>query len=467
MVFSSINFLFYFLPVVLLLYFTVPFKVKNLVLLISSLFFYFYGEPVYLVLMIAVSLSGYLHGLWINKAKNGRYAIFSLISSLFFGLAPLLYFKYTDFIIRNINFTFGLKIPALNLALPIGISFYSFQVLSYTIDVYRGDAKVQKSFINFATYVSLFPQLIAGPIVRYTTVESELSDRTHSLKDVAYGINRFIIGMSKKVLIANSLGELGDIIAGSDENTVLLYWLKVISFMIQIYYDFSGYSDMAVGLGRIFGFHFLENFDYPFISKSITEFWRRWHISLGTWFKDYVYIPLGGNRKGKAKWLRNIFLVWLLTGFWHGAEWNFILWGLYFAVFLCAEKLFLLKLLDKAPVFIRRIYAMFFILMSFVLFNRDGLNECLYNFRGMFGLLNVPFAGAEILYYLKSYSVTILVAVIGSTPLPKTLVSRLRNYKPACSLINILEPAVQVSLLLLVTAYLIDGSFNPFLYFRF
>ncbi|HEY8421503.1 MAG TPA: MBOAT family O-acyltransferase [Thermoclostridium sp.] len=467
MVFSSINFLYYFLPVVFLLYFTVPSRAKNLVLLVSSLFFYFYGEPVYLILMIAVSFSGYLHGLWINRAKDGRYAKLSLISSLFFGLAPLLYFKYTDFLIKNINFIFGLNIPALNLDLPIGISFYSFQILSYTIDVYKGNAKVQKSFVNFAAYVSLFPQLIAGPIVRYTAVESELVCRTHSFRDFAYGINRFIIGLSKKVIMANSLGELVDIMARSNEKAVLLYWLKAIPFMLQVYYDFSGYSDMAIGLGRIFGFCFPENFNYPFISKSITEFWRRWHISLGTWFKDYVYIPLGGNRNGTGKWLRNIFLVWFLTGFWHGAEWNFILWGLYFAIFLSVEKLFLLKVLDKTPAFLRHIYTLFFTLISFVLFNGNGLSECFHNFRGMFGFLDISFAGAETIYYLKSYSVTLLIAAIGSTPLPKTLVTKIKDNKTASIVLNIFEPLVQASLLLLVTAYLIDGSFNPFLYFRF
>ena len=333
--------------------------------------------------------------------------------------------------------------------------------------MYRGNARVQKSFIDFSAYVSLFPQLIAGPIVRYTTVESELYIRTHSLKDVASGINRFIIGLSKKVLIANSLGELGDIITELNEKTVLFFWLKAISFMIQIYYDFSGYSDMAIGLGRIFGFHFPENFNYPFISKSLTEFWRRWHISLGTWFRDYIYIPLGGNRKGMAKWLRNIFIVWFLTGFWHGAEWNLIFWGLYFAVFLCFEKLFWLGLLDKIPVFLRRIYTLFFTLISFVLFNGDGLGECFYNLKGMFGFLNIPFSNSEIYYYLKSYFITLLVAAIGATPLPKTLTEHLGNHKKTKSILNIIEPAVQVSLLLLVTAYLIDGSFNPFLYFRF
>jgi len=467
MAFSSISFLYYFLPVVLLLYFMVPFKAKNFVLLISSLFFYFYGEPVYLFLMVAVSFTGYIHGLWINRSRNGRYAKISLISSVLTCLAPLLFFKYTDFAIKNINKLFGLDIPLIKIALPIGISFFTFQILSYTIDVYRGNAKVQKSFADFTTYVALFPQLIAGPIVRYTTIEKELSERTHSLEDAAYGINRFIIGLSKKVLIANQLGEFGEIISRSGNKTVLYFWLKAIAFMIQIYYDFSGYSDMAIGLGRIFGFHFLENFNYPFISKSITEFWRRWHMSLGTWFRDYVYIPLGGNRKGTLKWLRNIFIVWFLTGFWHGAEWNFILWGLYFALFLCLEKLVLLDRLAKIPAIFRHAYTLFIVLISFALFNGDGLSECLYNLKGMLGLLNIPLVNTEILYYLKSWSVTMLIAAVGSTPLPKSIIGRLKKYKKASIVMNIAAPALQASLLLLVTAYLIDGSFNPFLYFRF
>lgn len=467
MLFSSISFLYCFLPVVLLIYLVVPRRLKNFILLLSSLFFYFCGEPGYLIVMVAACISGYLHGLWIDKEKGGRLAKISLISSVFFSIGPLLFFKYTNFAVRNFNLLLGTDIGLLNIALPIGISFYTFQVLSYTIDVYRGDVKAQRNFIDFATYVSLFPQLIAGPIVRYAVVESELSSRIHSSADMAAGISRFIIGLSKKVIIANTLGELGDIFLKSGSKTVLFYWLYALSFMIQIYYDFSGYSDMAIGLGRIFGFHFPENFDYPFISRSLTEFWRRWHISLGTWFRDYVYIPMGGNRAGKAKWLRNIFVVWFLTGFWHGAEWNFILWGLYFAVFLCLEKLFLLKVLEKIPVFARHIYMLFFIMVSFVLFNGDGLAECISNIRGMFGFPGVPLVDAEAIYYLKSYSVILLVAAVGATPLPRMAVDRLKGLKKINRLANILEPAVQVSLLLLVTAYLVDGSFNPFLYFRF
>lgn len=302
MIFSSISFSYYFLPLFLILYFLVPGKLKNLVLLLASLFFYFYGEPIYSVLIILSSVLGYLHGRWIHINREGRYAKLPLISSIITGAGMLVFFKYSDFFIENINQALSLNILPLNLELPIGISFYTFQILSYTIDVYRGDAKVQKSLINFSTYVMLFPQLIAGPIVRYTTVEAELLEREHSLKNTAYGINRFIIGLSKKVLIANTLGELEKVFSNIGDKTVLLYWASTIAFMLQIYFDFSGYSDMAIGLGRIMGFHFLENFNYPFISKSISEFWRRWHISLGTWFKDYVYIPMGGNRGSRLKW---------------------------------------------------------------------------------------------------------------------------------------------------------------------
>ncbi|HZK27732.1 MAG TPA: MBOAT family O-acyltransferase [Thermoclostridium sp.] len=440
---------------------------KNFVLFLSSLFFYFYGEPIYFFLLVTASFSGYFHGLWMGKIKKRRYAKLALISSILFSVGPLLFFKYTDFAIKNFNLIFKLNIPLLNIALPIGISFYTFQILSYTIDVYREKASVQKSFINFATYVTLFPQLIAGPIVRYTTIESELSCRTHSIKDIAYGINRFIIGLSKKVILANSLGELADIISKTNDMTILLYWMQGIAFMIQIYYDFSGYSDMAIGLGRIFGFGFLENFNYPFISKSLTEFWRRWHISLGTWFRDYIYIPMGGSRTSTLKWLRNIFVVWFLTGFWHGAEWTFILWGLYFAIFLCAEKLFLSKLLEKIPVFARRIYTLLFTLLSFVLFNSDGLADCVINYKGMFGFIDLPLYNPETLYYLKSFMVLLLVSAIGATPLPKKILEKVKNVRLGKWSISLLEPALQVALLLIVTAYLIDGSFNPFLYFRF
>lgn len=467
MVFSSISFVYYFLPLFLILYFLVPGKLKNLVLLLTSLFFYFYGEPIYSVLIILSSVLGYLHGRWIHINREGRYAKLPLISSIITGAGMLVFFKYSDFFIENINQALSLNISPLNLELPIGISFYTFQILSYTIDVYRGDAKVQKSFIKFSTYVTLFPQLIAGPIVRYTTIEAELSEREHSLKNTAYGINRFIIGLSKKVIIANTLGELEKVFSNIGDKTVLLYWASTIAFMLQIYFDFSGYSDMAIGLGRIMGFHFLENFNYPFISKSISEFWRRWHISLGTWFKDYVYIPMGGNRVSRLKWIRNIVVVWFLTGFWHGAQWNFIVWGLYFALLLTVEKVFIKGFLEKLPRLVGHLYMLFFTTISFVIFKADGLNESIENLKGMLGILNIPFSNNETVYYFRSYAFVLIIAAIGATPLVKRIIERLKNHKEARKIINMVEPVMLILLLLLVTAYLVDGSFNPFLYFRF
>lgn len=467
MLFSSITFLYLFLPIVLGLYFIVPNKFKNSLLLMASLFFYFYGEPVYIILMIISILSGYLHGLWIDKARESKYAKLPMISSLVVSIGLLVYFKYFDFIIININKIFSSDISLINLALPIGISFYTFQIMSYTIDLYRGKAKLQKNVLDFATYVSLFPQLIAGPIVRYTTVEKELAERSHTIEDGAYGIHRFIIGLSKKVLLANTLGELGTIFSNLNEKTVLFYWMTALAFSLQIYFDFSAYSDMAIGLGRMLGFRFLENFNYPYISKSITEFWRRWHISLGTWFRDYLYIPMGGNRVSKGKWFRNILVVWFLTGFWHGAQWNFIVWGLYFAFLLIIEKFLLKKYLDKIPRIISHIYVIFFIIISFVIFNANSMGEVMKNLRGMFGLSGLPLWNEEAIYYLKSYGFVFIIGVIGATPLMYNLFERVNEKEKYKSFMSILHPAVLILLLLISTGYLIDGSFNPFLYFRF
>ena len=467
MLFSSISFIYYFLPIVLMLYFAVPFKYKNFMLLISSLFFYFYGEPIYSILIIVSCVSGYLHGLWIEKLRKSRYAKLPLICSIVFSIGFLLYFKYADFLIENAIWVFDLKLKPLNVVLPIGISFYTFQVLSYTIDVYKGEAKVQRNFFNFAAYVTLFPQLIAGPIVRYTTVEQELSHRNHSIDDFSYGVNRFIVGLSKKVLIANTLGELGKIFSNLQEQTILIYWIAAIGFMLQIYYDFSGYSDMAIGLGRMFGFNFLENFNYPYISRSITEFWRRWHISLGTWFRDYVYIPMGGNRVSKLRWTRNIFVVWFLTGFWHGANWNFVIWGLYFGVFLVFEKFILKDILNKLPSVIGHLYTLFFVLISFVIFNTNNMAEFIEYIKGMFGVLNIPFLNAEAVYYLKSYGLMLIISAFGATPAAVKIIKNMKINKKGDFILNTLEPLVLVALLLLITGYLVDGSFNPFLYFRF
>lgn len=463
MLFTSISFLYYFLPVVLILYFVVPKKAKNVILLIASLIFYFYGEPKYIFLMLAEIIIAYFGAILIDKYKNKKVLI--LILTIHLGLLGI--FKYADFTIKNINFLFKSQIPLLKLALPIGISFYTFQIISYIVDVYNGKVKVQKSFIKLATYVSLFPQLIAGPIVRYETIENELENRTHSFENFAYGVRRFILGLSKKVLIANMLGELCNDFVSVTEKSVVFYWMFGISYMLQIYFDFSAYSDMAIGLGRMFGFHFLENFNYPYIAKSITEFWRRWHISLSSWFKDYVYIPLGGNRKGTKILIRNILIVWTLTGIWHGASWNFVIWGLLFGIILIIEKLWLGKLIEKLPTIIRRIYVLFIVMISFIIFNGDSLQNIWNNIIGLFGVNNLPVINNYTIYYLRNYIVVIIIALIGATPILKNTIEKLKQNNKIEKIINILEPILLITLLLVITAYLVDNSYNPFLYFRF
>ena len=465
MLFSSINFLYYFLPCVLILYFVIPSKYKNIVLLISSLVFYFYGEPIYILVMLASIVSAYIHGILIDKYKKHK-KIF-LITASCVSLGLLILFKYSDFIMNNINLVFDMQFKLFNLALPIGISFYTFQILSYVIDVYNEKVEVQKSFIKLATYVSLFPQLIAGPIVRYSDIEKELTTRKHSFENCSIGIRRFIIGLSKKILIANSLGELCQIFLITDEKSVMFYWIYGIAFALQIYFDFSAYSDMAIGLGRIFGFHFLENFDYPYISRSITEFWRRWHISLGSWFRDYVYIPLGGNRVGKLKLIRNILIVWLLTGIWHGASWTFIVWGLLFGIILIIEKGFLLKVLEKLPKIIQNLYVLFIVMISFIIFNANDLGQAIKQILGLFGANGEEFLNNYTLYYLKSYFIILLIALIGATPISKNLINKLKEKESLKKVNNLLEPIVLVVLLLITTSYLVDNSYNPFLYFRF
>lgn len=465
MLFSSINFLYYFLPCVLIIYFITPTKLKNSILLLSSLLFYFYGEPIYIFVMLGTILSAYIHGILIDKYKN--YKKIFLISSVILSLGTLGLFKYSDFLITNLNNIFQSKISLLNLALPIGISFYTFQILSYVYDVYKGKVQVQKNFIKLATYVALFPQLIAGPIVRYSDIEKELTSRQHSFEKISLGIRRFIIGISKKVLIANQLGELCQVFLQTNEKSVVFYWIYAISFSLQIYFDFSAYSDMAIGLGKIFGFEFLENFNYPYISKSITEFWRRWHISLGTWFKDYVYIPLGGNRVGKIKLIRNILIVWMLTGLWHGANWTFILWGLLFGILLIIEKLFLLKKLEKTPKIIQHIYVLFIVMISFIIFNSNNIEEAIKQTIGLFGANEESIINNYTIYYLKSYFVIIFIGIIGATPLLKNLINKLKQKDKTRKIINIFEPITLIALLLFVTAYLVDSSYNPFLYFRF
>ena len=461
MVFSSIAFLFYFLPILLVTYYLVPNKLKNIVLLAASLFFYFFGEPVYVLLMIVSIVSSYIFGLLIDKFR--KYSKTFLILSVFTSVGALVYFKYTDFLIKNINLFLANKIDLINVILPIGISFYTFQMLSYVIDVYRDNVKVQKNILKLALYVCLFPQLIAGPIVRYTTIENELENRTHTFEKFAAGTRRFLIGLGKKVLIANVLGELNSAFLISNEKSVLFYWLYGIATMLQIYFDFSGYSDMAIGLGKMFGFDFLENFNYPYIATSITDFWKRWHISLSSWFKDYIYIPLGGNRVSKTKWIRNIFVVWLLTGIWHGAEWNFLIWGLYFGVILLIEKVFLSKVLNKMPKIINRIYVILIVMISFIIFDGKGYEMISENIKGLFGIGNIALISNEAIYYFRSFIIVLIAAIIGSTPIPKKIVSSKRIEK----IINILEPIFLIFILMLSTSYIIDGSYNPFLYFRF
>lgn len=476
MIFSSIPFLFYFFPAVLICYFIVPKSAKNTVLLIFSLLFYAWGEPKYVFLMLASISVGYVAGIIIEKSKGKKIQKIVLIISVLLCISGLICFKYADFFIRNFNLATGLSIPLLRLALPIGISFYSFQIISYLIDVYRGETSAQRNFINLAAYVSLFAQLIAGPIVRYSDIAGQLSHRKHSFSQCMDGIRRFITGLGKKILIANILGELVNVFRSTSEPSVGFFWIYAVAYSLHLYFDFSGYSDMAIGIGKIFGFNFLENFNYPFISASITEFWRRWHISLGSWFRDYVYIPLGGNKVSRLKWYRNIFVVWMLTGFWHGADWNFILWGVMFAVLLMVEKAGLISFLKKYKVFAHG-YVLIMVVMSFVIFNANGISQMLNDFKGLFGMADIPLWSEHTEYYLRSYSVILIISAIGSTPLPVKFINKVKKLilgktESGTKLIKegiwgTLEYVFLVGLLLVCTAFLIDGSFNPFLYFRF
>ena len=465
MLFSSIPFLYYFLPLVLAVYFLTPARFRNAVLLLASLIFYAWGEPKYVLLMLASILSGYGFGLLQERYRGQKGAKLVCGLSVAVSLSFLLYFKYADFFLENFNAATGLGVPLLRIALPIGISFYTFQIISYTVDVYRGEP-AQKNLIHLAAYVAMFPQLIAGPIVRYSDIAQQLEHRSHSTALAAEGVRRFLIGLGKKILIANQLGELCSVFRASDEKSVLFYWLYAVAFALHIYFDFSGYSDMAIGLGKVFGLHFLENFNYPYISASITEFWRRWHISLGTWFRDYVYIPLGGNRVGRARQLLNILVVWMLTGFWHGAAWNFVVWGLMFAVLLIMEKLWLLKPLSKCRP-LAHLYVVFFVVISFVIFNAENMGQALSDIGGLFGAGGIPLVSAEAVYCLRSFALVLILAVLGATPLLRNGLVRLSQYPTAGKVLNALEPFTLFVLLLVMTGYLVDGSFNPFLYFRF
>ncbi len=468
MIFSSIPFLYYFLPVVLLIYFVVPRKGKNAVLLFASLVFYAWGELRYTLLMLLMITQGYVFGRLIDYKR--RWSKIFLAASVVISLGVLGYFKYAEFFLSSFGNVTGIAVPVIKVTLPIGISFYTFQVISYVIDVYRGTVAAQKNYVDMAMYISMFPQLIAGPIVRYSDIEGQLKEREHSAEKIAHGIRRFVIGLSKKVLIANQLGELIDAYQSASEPSVLFVWMYAAACTLQLYFDFSGYSDMAIGLGKIFGFDFPENFNYPYISKSITEFWRRWHMSLGTWFRDYVYIPLGGNRVKKSRWFFNIAVVWALTGLWHGAAWNFVVWGLYMAVFLMLEKNFLLPFLKKSRA-AGHIYTMLLVIISFVIFSASDMADAGKTIAEMFGGMGLPAVSSESVYYLKSYMLTFIAAIAGSFPVVKNIFTKLENRvkdnRVAETVLAAAEPVVLAALLILVTGYLVDGSFNPFLYFRF
>ncbi len=476
MVFSSITFLTGFLPIVLVLYYLLPaqgrnsHRMRNTLLFVMSLLFYAWGEPIYVILMIISTFADYSFALyadhWNQKGKRRR-ARRAVYATVIFNLGMLGFFKYTDFIIGSINGMLGSDIPLLELPLPIGISFYSFQTMSYTIDVYRGEAKPQKSPLDLGAYVALFPQLIAGPIVRYSTIAEQLQERRESLDRFSDGFCRFIVGLGKKVLIANQVGYVFSQMsaaANSSVGTTLSVvgaWLGIIAFALQIYFDFSGYSDMAIGLGRMFGFEFLENFNYPYIAKSITDFWRRWHISLSSWFRDYVYIPLGGNRVGRFKQYRNLLVVWLLTGIWHGANWNFVLWGLYYAVLLMVEKAFLGKWIQKLPSGLQHVYALLLVLIGWVIFAIEDLGL-------MLSWLQTMFAGdiwidQQALFYLKNYAAVLLVGIAAAVPWWKGLLEKAKNGKA----LQVVQAVLWIGLFVLSIAFLVSDTYNPFLYFRF
>lgn len=476
MVFSSLLFLFRFFPLILIAYFAVPKRFRNGVLFIGSLIFYGWGEPVYISLLLFSTLVDFTHGKAIGKclARGQRNcAKWILVSSAVINLSLLGFFKYTDFLLGAINGVLGTEIPLLHLALPIGISFYTFQTMSYTIDVYRGKAKVQNNIINFGAYVSMFPQLIAGPIVRYSTIAEELDERRETFDQFAEGIGCFLIGLGKKVLLANVMGGLWNQIQGipNTDRSVVMMWLGILAYGMQIYFDFSGYSDMAVGLGHMFGFHFPENFNYPYTAKSITDFWNRWHISLSTWFKEYVYIPLGGNRKGVAKQVRNILIVWLLTGIWHGAGWNFLLWGTYFGVLLLLEKFVLNRYLKKLPAYVQGTYAMVLVFLGWVLFAHDDMTAVSLYYQQMLGLGQLAVVNTRTWYLVVSYLPLLVMTILGSTQIPKKLVIRwfhyLKNANYGTWNVIIMEMSAMVVVMILVVAYLVDASYNPFLYFRF
>ena len=463
MVFSSISFLYYFLPICILDYFLTPTKFRNKILLIFSLFFYFYGESKYIIVLIFSCILNYYAGNLIIKYPKKKKIL--LITNLVINFGLLFYFKYFNFFITNINNLLNTDLPLLHIIMPIGISFFTFQATSYVIDIYKGEIKPAKNVFDFATYLTLFPQLIAGPIVRYETVAEEMENRKTTIPLVASGLKRFIIGLGKKVLIANLLGAFATSLDTLSSPTILSFWLKALAYTFQIYYDFSGYSDMAIGLGLVFGFHFLENFNYPLTAKSITDFWRRWHISLSTWFRDYLYIPLGGNRLGKKKQIRNILIVWLTTGLWHGASWNFVLWGLYFAILLLLEKFVWQKFLDKHKIF-AHISTFILIIFSFIIFSTESITGIGLFFQNLFNF-TLPFTNVETNFYLSNYLIILILAFIGMGPWINNLYNKIANSKTGKKVLIIAEPMILMILLFIITGYIIDDSYNPFLYFRF
>ena len=470
MVFSSIPFIFFFLPVFLILYYLVPYKVKNILLLIFSLIFYAWGEPIYILLMIFSSVVDYTNGRMIEKyaQNNQKRKNLFLIISIIVNLSLLGFFKYADFLIGSINSLLNINIPLLELGLPIGISFFTFQTMSYSIDVYRGDVKAEHNFLDFMTYVSMFPQLIAGPIVRYEEVAKELKNRSITPQGFADGMIRFLQGLFKKVLIANNIGYLF-VIASSmpnNEMSVVMSWLGILAYTFQIYFDFSGYSDMAIGMGKMLGFTYPENFNHPYISKSITEFWRRWHISLSSFFKDYVYIPLGGSRVKKIINVRNILIVWMLTGLWHGASWNFVLWGLYYGVLLLLEKFVFNKILEKTPNWFKHFYTMFLVVVGWMIFAFDDMTILKEYASMMFGVGGVSFINNHALYYLKNYLIIFILAIIFSMPVYKLAKEKLSKVKNTKS-VFIVSLIIYTVLFIVVVSYLVNDTYNPFLYFRF
>ena len=467
MVFSSLTFLFVFLPIILIVYYSSPRKIRNAILFIGSLVFYAWGEPVYITIMLFSTVFDYINGLLIRKYKETeqiKKARIILINSIMVNLGILCFFKYSNFFIENVNNIFNLDINLLSIALPIGISFYTFQTMSYTIDVYLEKVEAQKNIIDFGSYVTFFPQLVAGPIIKYRDIDTQLKNRKETIDDFSYGISRLCIGLFKKVILANNIGILWNQIIGGQisEIPVLTAWFGAICFSFQIYFDFSGYSDMAIGLGRMFGFHFPENFEHPYTSKSITEFWRRWHISLGTWFKEYVYIPLGGSRKGKKKLVGNLLIVWILTGLWHGASWNFVVWGLYFGILLIIEKLILTKYLEKLPSIIRHIYTMLFVVISWVIFAFEDITRVFLYLKAMFGINGVGLLNNELLYLFRTHWILIIICIIAST----TVITRINIIKDK-NYYTIIKNIVCLAMFGISICFLIGSTYNPFLYFRF